>query len=117
METPEEIELQSETGNSSGLNRTGIMLNPALSAELIDGIQEALPNPDGDGADLAASRADYVQDSLTIGSLPTILADETDTDTQTLGEGELSLLLDKLGERLAFERQGTRLYETFSLTG
>ncbi|MGZ8425048.1 MAG: ferritin-like domain-containing protein [Candidatus Binatia bacterium] len=113
METSENIETKTETGNSSGINRTGIMLNPTLSGELIDGAEESLPCPDAN-EDLALSRAEYVQDALTIGSLPTIMGETRNgIHDQTLSEGDLSLLLDKLGERLAFERQGTRLYETF----
>src|SRR4051812_21927858 len=114
MEPLEGNEIKPETGDSSGLNRTGIMLNPSLSAELIEGAEETPPNPEGgDATDLAASRADYLQDALPIGSLPTLVdgGGAEATQDQDVSEGGLSLLLDKLGERLAFERQGTRLYE------
>jgi hypothetical protein len=35
-----------------------------------------------------------------------------DKGTSLNGSEEMVLLVDKLGERLAFERSGTRLYET-----
>jgi|GEM_PF-37442 len=113
METPEGIETRPETGDFSGLNRTGIMSNRSLSAELIEGAEETLPNPDGDASELAASRAEYVQDALPIGSLPTPVSNSEAEDKEPLVQQGLALLLDKLGERLAFERQGTRLYEAF----
>jgi rubrerythrin len=99
------------------LNRTGIMTNPELSAELIQGAKEGEPSPEGDSADIATNRAEYLEEATPIGSKPLPVADgeitgfdaeEGATDGQTQS---LPLLLDKLGERLAFERQGTRLYE------
>ncbi len=100
------------------LNRTGIMTNPELSAELIQGAKEAEPSPDGDLDDIAAKRAEYVEEALPIGSKPMPVAEgditgaaDAEAEGATDAGQALSLLLDKLGERLAFERQGTRLYE------
>ena len=93
------------------VNRTGIMTNPELSAELIEGAQQTKPSSDGDASSLAELRSQYLQERLPIGSPPIVA--EVSEDGETLGPLEgLTLLLDKLGERLAFERQGTRLYET-----
>jgi rubrerythrin len=87
-------------------NRTGIMVNPELSAQLILGAEAATATA-GDAAAKVTDRASYLTEASAIGSLPALVA----------GEGEanapISILLDKLGERLAFERQGTRLYQTF----
>ncbi|MGH7846525.1 MAG: ferritin-like domain-containing protein [Candidatus Binatia bacterium] len=96
-------------------NRTGIMTNPALSAELIQGAKNTVPSSKGNGKQIASNRAPYLKEGLPIGSSPIIIS-----RSETVGEEELAanadrmaVLLDKLGERLAFERQGTRLYEAF----
>lgn len=107
------------TEQENMLNRTGIMTNPELSAELIQGASDATPSSEGDVDDIAAQRAEYVEEGLPIGSKPMPVADgeisgadEEEAEGSTDGEAQaLPLLLDKLGERLAFERQGTRLYE------
>ncbi|HEY1371311.1 MAG TPA: ferritin-like domain-containing protein [Candidatus Binatia bacterium] len=105
------------TEHETLLNRTGIMTNPELSAELIQGAKEAEPSSDGDVDDIAAKRAEYLEQALPIGSKPLPVADDEITGIDEEGEGaveaaqSLPVLLDKLGERLAFERQGTRLYE------
>jgi bacterioferritin (cytochrome b1) len=97
------------------INRTGIMTHAELAAELIQGAKEAEPSSEGDLSELAENRAEYLEQAPPIGSKPMPVADE-----ETMNEREeggalepqaLPLLLDKLGERLAFERQGTRLYE------
>ena len=101
------------------VNRTGIMAHAELSAELIQAAKEAEPSAESDLSELAANRAEYLEDALPIGSKPVRIANkETMNEQQEQGAGmapdaqALPLLLDKLGERLAFERQGTRLYET-----
>jgi hypothetical protein len=97
------------------LNRTGVMNNPELSAELIQGTKKTMPSTETDGAVIAASRAEYIAEGLPIGSQPTLTPDPQDEAEaqEALNElaGGLPVLLDKLGERLAFERQGTRLYQ------
>jgi rubrerythrin len=100
------------------MNRTGIMAHAELAAELIQGAKEAEPSSEGGLSDLAANRAEYLEEALPIGSRPIPIANE-ETMNEQQEEGAalesqtqaLPLLLDKLGERLAFERQGTRLYE------
>ncbi|HEU4344952.1 MAG TPA: ferritin-like domain-containing protein [Candidatus Binatia bacterium] len=97
-------------------NRTGIMAHPDLSVELIRAAKKTVPSLPRDGKQIAAIRAGYLNENLPIGSAPVIVVN----GSEKAGEEELSadadrmsVLLDKLGERLAFERQGTRLYEAF----
>lgn len=106
-----EIEIEQEML----INRTGIMTNPELSAELILGAKETIPSSEGNGQQIAISRAAYLSEALPIGSLPlpTGMGDEGAEESFTEQLEGLPVLLDKLGERLAFERQGTRLYEAF----
>jgi rubrerythrin len=99
------------------INRTGIMTHPELSAELIQGVKEAEPSSEGDLSEIAANRAEYLEEATPIGSKPVVVADDEADGAEEpaaaleTGAEALPLLLDKLGERLAFERQGTRLYE------
>jgi rubrerythrin len=88
------------------MNRTGIMVNPELSAALILGAEAATRSGTEGGAEVA-DRASYLTETSPIGSLPRLPAGDGETS------GAISVLLDKLGERLAFERQGTRLYQAF----
>jgi bacterioferritin (cytochrome b1) len=90
-------------------NRTGVQTSPELAEELIEGAASAMPSSDGGSEVLAEYRSEYIAEGFPIGSLPTLpVEDEADADDEELGT---AVLLDKLGERLAFERVGTRLYE------
>lgn len=98
-------------------NRTGIMTNPALSAELIQGTKNTVPSSKGNGKQIAANRAHYLNEGLPIGTSPIIISNDSekvgDEEELSAEADRVSVVLDKLGERLAFERQGTRLYEAF----
>jgi rubrerythrin len=93
-------------------NRTGIMTNPELSIEMIDGAKQTVPSSQGDATEMASVKAEYIEEAVPIGSSPAMV--EVSEDGESVGQFDgLAVLLDKLGERLAFERQGTRLYEAF----
>ena len=101
-------------GSALRINRTGIMVNPDLSAELIQGTKETTPTSE-DSDEIRVERAEYVSEAPPIGSYPVVVDGERaaeSEETETPAES-MALLLDKLSERLAFERQGTRLYEAF----
>jgi bacterioferritin (cytochrome b1) len=99
---------QSALENTGG-NRTGMMTSPEMAEELIEGALAAAPGSEGSAEDLAAYRGEYIQEGFPIGSLPSLpVADEADANEDVAG---MAVLLDKLSERLAFERMGTRLYE------
>lgn len=90
-------------------NRTGIQTSPDLARELIEGASAAVPSSDGDAQDLADYRSQYIEEAFPIGSMPTLPAG---TEAEASDEEvETAVMLDKLSERLAFERMGTRLYE------
>lgn len=80
-------------------NRTGIAAAPDRAAQMITAVEEFPPTSEGNALAVAAARVQYAQESADEGPDRLRLAEET------------SLLLDKLGDRLAFERTGTRLYE------
>ena len=100
------------------VNRTGIMLNPTLGAELLQGAKEkeTIPSSEGDGDELRLERAEYVEEALPLGSCPSVVDGiwtPAKMSSRRRTDHRMAVLLDKLGERLAFERQGTRLYEAF----
>jgi rubrerythrin len=97
------------------VNRSGIMLNPEMSAELIEGAKNTVPSSQGGAEEMRIERADYLSEAPPIGSYPEPVNEaETSADEEISAEdNRAAVLLDKLGERLAFERQGTRLYEAF----
>lgn len=108
MAAPESEEILLEGNELEVLfNRTGLMVNPEMSAEMIQAAKNIETSP-GDIMELAAERADYISEGIPIGSYPPIIDGEDAAESE-----KLAVLLDKLGERLAFERQGTRLYQTF----
>jgi rubrerythrin len=111
METREMNVLPDSKQEISG-NRTGIMTNPELSIEMIEGAKQTVPSSQGDATEMASVKAEYIQEAGPIGSSPAMV--EVSEDGESVGQFDgLAVLLDKLGERLAFERQGTRLYEAF----
>ncbi|HEY0730456.1 MAG TPA: ferritin-like domain-containing protein [Pyrinomonadaceae bacterium] len=90
-------------------NRTGIQTSPELAEELIEGAVNATPSSEGDALEIAESRGEYISEGYMLGSMPLVPAsDEAEADEDEVG---MAVLLDKLSERLAFERMGTRLYE------
>jgi rubrerythrin len=111
MET-HEMDAMSDSKQDIFGNRSGIMTNPELSIEMIEGAKQTKPSSQGDSTELASVRAEYIEAAVPIGSPPVMV--EVSENGENVGQFDgLAVLLDKLGERLAFERQGTRLYEAF----
>jgi rubrerythrin len=96
-----------------GLNRTGIQMSPFDASELQKAVDSTAPEPPGDESALAALRKSYITNADPIGSVPIpgTLKGAITTITAKLTGDRPEVLLDKLGERLAFERTGTRLYD------
>src|SRR5215208_2994669 len=90
-------------------NRTGMQTSPELAEELIEGASNATPSSEGGPEEIAEYRGEYIAEGFPIGSMPMMPAsEEGEADEEEVG---MAVFLDKLGERLAFERMGTRLYE------
>ena len=79
-----------------GDNRTGIMTAPDRARAMVDATREFPPSATGSAQAIADVRATYAQEGDTLGEMP--------------APGPATLM-DKLGERLAFEHAGARLYE------
>jgi bacterioferritin (cytochrome b1) len=79
-----------------GPNKTGIATSPVDIEKMLAGMDSkfATPSSEGDERAMAEMRGTYIEDAGPVGE-------------------RQQLFLDKLGERLAFERTGTRLYDAF----
>ncbi len=96
-----------------GMNRTGIQMSP-IDSKAMQEIDPSMTGIDGsDDAALAEMRNDYIANADTLGSipLPGTITGVVSMTMQALKGDSPQILLDKLGERLAFERTGTRLYD------
>lgn len=96
-----------------GLNRTGIGTSPIDSEDIAKTAREACPDTVGDGASLAAVRRAYEGEAEPLGTvpIPTTLKGAMAAAVDLFKRRGTAGFIDKLGERLAFERTGTRLYE------
>ena len=93
----------------TGGNRTGIAVAPREARKTMEGAAEGEPNPRLEDEGLEKLRAAYIRESDPVGSMPA--ASKTPPLVRRVKNGHLTLLLDKLSERLAFERMGVRLYD------
>ncbi|HEX6414854.1 MAG TPA: ferritin Dps family protein, partial [Burkholderiales bacterium] len=88
-----------ETTTEVGMNRSGMLASEDGGEKMLENIKLTKPGS-GDETDLAKIRMEYAKESDPVGTLP-----------EPQPEGVSRVLMDKLGERLAFERSGTRLYD------
>jgi hypothetical protein len=95
-----------------GKNRTGIDLSPVDKKLLIEGAATAVPSMEGDESAAAETRAEYLDEGQSIGSMPPpgTIKGAAGVVADVAKGANATVFLDKLGERLAFERTGTRLY-------
>lgn len=97
---------------TTGMNRTGILMSP-VDSKAMQEVDPSLMAPEGDDAALAELRNDYIAGADALGSVPVPLVSgaAASVSAAMLKGRSPQILLDKLGERLAFERTGTRLYD------
>jgi rubrerythrin len=98
---------------TTGMNRTGAALSPLgvkAMTEAADALSPAVPI---DTAAADADRLAYINESESVGSIPppASLKGVVKTGVAKMKGGEPTIFMDKIGERIAFERGGTRLYE------
>jgi rubrerythrin len=94
-----------------GLNRTGIGTAPALSKKMIEAQKQHSPEPDG--AVITAERTALSKQAPPVGTMPppASIKGVAKAAVEALKGDDPMVFLDKLGERLAFERGGVRLYQ------
>jgi rubrerythrin len=96
-----------------GDNRTGTARAPARTEEMIGGNVEFAPPPVIDDGPITAVRVAYATESQPLGTVPPP-ASAKQVAKSVVGAvkgGSPNVFVDKLGARLAFERNGVRLYQ------
>lgn len=95
-----------------GANRTGMQASPSLSKEMLENselqIAESIdPQP------LAETRAEYIREADPLGSIPppATMKGVAKSGLKMMTGNRPQAFVDKLAERLAYERGGTRLYD------
>lgn len=98
-----------------GMNRTGLASGPLAADDMIDYAQaEGARAPDQEGASEAMHMA-YMEQAEAVGTVPVPATSRAASPADKPAGRKPGVLIDKLGERLAFERAGTRLYEAMLL--
>ncbi len=102
-----------KTSSDVGLNRTGIQTSPIDSKEAIEGAKQGLPSSLGTEAGILEVRALYAKEGDGLGTVPVpaTLKGMFQTAKEMLKGTKPTVFIDKLGERLGFERTGVRLYQ------
>lgn len=96
-----------------GINRTGIALSPLDGPATAEGANAGLPSSLGTARAIAERRIDHAHDAQPIGHMPppATLRGVTRAALGVIQGHKPAVLLDKLAERLAFERTGVRLFD------
>jgi rubrerythrin len=96
-----------------GMNRTGIGTSPADARALVESADEGTPSSVGDAGEIDRVRDEFEAEASPIGSVPPppTVKGVVKAAVETLKGAHTAVLLDRIGERLAFERTGVRLYE------
>ncbi len=97
-----------------GKNRTGIDMSPIHSERMISGAEEYTGETGERVPSIAALQQQYIAEADPIGSvpLPGTLRGALKSGAKKATGKNPAVLLNKLGQRLAFERSGVRLYES-----
>ena len=102
-----------------GINRTGIQMSPQHSeqmlnaTQLLDSTLTAEQTDTTDNQPLSAVRLEYIAAADPLGSVPApaTLRGAAKSGAKMLTGRRPQVFIDKLAERLAFERSGARLYD------
>jgi rubrerythrin len=96
-----------------GPNRTGIGTSPVLAKAAVQGAADACRDPAPDGEELARARAEQARGAPPVGTMapPLSMKGVAKAAVEAIKGNSAAAFLDLLGERLAFERTGTRLYD------
>lgn len=96
-----------------GGNKTGMQMSPMHAKEMMDNTDLEVANANLDTQALADMRAEYVREADPIGSIPPpgTAKGALKSGVKMMTGNRPQAFIDKLAERLAFERGGTRLYD------
>jgi rubrerythrin len=96
------------------MNRTGIDASPQDAKKMVESASQTMPSRPGDKNSFARFRAQSFLNSEPVGTVPppATMKGVVTTVVETVKGNHPAAFIDKIAERLAFERSGTRLYET-----
>jgi hypothetical protein len=96
-----------------GANRTGIKTSPLEARKMVEAAAAAVPAASADASGLARERIEASQTSEPVGTVPppASLKGAAKALMKAAKGEKVTVLLDLVGERLAFERSGVRLYD------
>jgi hypothetical protein len=97
-----------------GQNRTGSALNPGDTKLMLAAVRELSPPGPISTRQSEKERLSYINEADRIGSIPkpvSLTAGAVKKAAAKLQGVSPNVFMDKIGERIAFERAGTRLYE------
>ncbi len=99
--------------SSLGLNKTGIKTSPLLSKQMVTGMEEFRKMPLDESITANEFRQAYISESGEAAKVPAPATAKgaISSGMQMLKGNDPRILIDKLGERIAFERTGVRLYD------
>lgn len=98
---------------ATGPNRTGAAINPKGIESMLDAVRDLSPPMAISTLQMDIERQRYISEADSVGSIPPPKSALKNAGARLKGTAAstvMSVLLDKLGERIAFERAGTRLY-------
>lgn len=96
-----------------GINKTGGMTSPRLTTSMEKYARQVPPSSEGDEQAIADVRLAYSESGEPIGRVPppATVKGAVKTLMRALGGENVAVLMDRMGQRLAFERTGVRLYD------
>ncbi|BAU49206.1 ferritin Dps family protein [Sulfurifustis variabilis] len=102
-----------KTGSEMGMNKTGVQMSPKDIERMLKNVEESGAEA-GDGSGIAAVRTSYITEAEPVGTVPMpgTVKGAAKAGVKKLTGKSPEVFLDMLGERLAFERGGVRLYES-----
>jgi hypothetical protein len=100
-----------------GPNRTGATLTPAALAAMTQATDDLTPFDEIDTSEMESCKLACIDEADTVGSIPvpTTLKGVAKSGISKIKGKHPGVFLDKLGERLAYERTGVRLYDALIL--
>lgn len=106
-----------EPNTKMGSNKTGIDMSPILSKEMIEGSRKLKLDGEDGYTNIALLEQFYLDNDDPLGSVPMpgTVKGVVKSATKMLTGHHPEVFLNKLGERLAFERSGVRIYEQLIL--
>lgn len=96
-----------------GMNKTGVDMSPILTQRMVEGIDQFMPAGAADNTHLLFSQEFYAGSENGLGSvpLPGTVKGVVKSAAKMLSGKHPEVFINKLGERLAYERAGVRIYD------